>query len=72
MRSVLRCYRQDSWSNESVVRQLPAGKNVITKAEDIVSIRHQATIGKDMKTADWEDLVHDLVNCRVYELAIAL
>jgi hypothetical protein len=39
--------RVDSWSNELVVRQLPAGKNVSTEAEDIVTIRHQATIGED-------------------------
>jgi hypothetical protein len=30
------------------VRQLPAGKNVSTAAEDIVGIRHQATTGEDI------------------------
>jgi hypothetical protein len=37
----------DSWSNELVVRQSPAGKNVSTEAEDIIGIRHQATTGED-------------------------
>jgi hypothetical protein len=37
-RSTPRCYKQDSWGNESVVRQLPAGKNMSTEAEDIVGI----------------------------------
>jgi hypothetical protein len=36
------------WSNELVVRQSRAGKNVSTEAEDIVVIRHQATIGEDI------------------------
>jgi predicted ThiF/HesA family dinucleotide-utilizing enzyme len=40
------------------------------EAEDIVGIRHQATIGEDK--ADWEDLVRAAVNCRMRELAIAL
>jgi hypothetical protein len=42
-----RCYKQDSWSNELVVRQPTAGKNVNTEAEDIVQIRHQATTDKN-------------------------
>jgi hypothetical protein len=39
--------RVDSWSNVLVVRQLTAGKNVSTEAENIVEIRHQATTGED-------------------------
>jgi hypothetical protein len=42
-----RSYKQDSWSNELVVRQLPAGKNMSTEADDIVGIHHQAVIGED-------------------------
>jgi hypothetical protein len=52
------------------VGQSPAGKNVGTEAQDIVRIRHQATIGED--TVDSEDLIRAIVNCRVCELAIAL
>jgi hypothetical protein len=43
--------RVDSWSNELVVRQSSASKNVSKEAEDIVGIRHQATTGKDI--ANW-------------------
>jgi hypothetical protein len=39
------------------------------KVLDIVEIRHQATTGED--TADLEDLVCAVVNCRVSELEIA-
>jgi hypothetical protein len=39
------------------------------EAEDIVGIRHKATIGED---TDWEDLLRAVVNCRVFELAIEL
>jgi hypothetical protein len=35
-----------------------------------VRIRHQATTGKD--TANWENLVHAVVNCRVCEITIDL
>jgi hypothetical protein len=66
VRSMPRCYKQDSWSNELVVRQSPAGKNVITEAE----VRHEETNGED--TADRKDLVRAVVNCRICELAIAL
>jgi hypothetical protein len=52
------------------VRQPPAGKIVSTEAENIVEIRHQATTGED--TAKSEDSVRDVVNCRMYELVIAL
>jgi hypothetical protein len=45
-----RCYKQDNWSNELVVGQLPASKNVSTEAEDTFGICHQATTGED--TAD--------------------
>jgi hypothetical protein len=47
VRSVARFYKQDSWSNELVVRQSPAGKNASTEAYDIVGIRRQATTGED-------------------------
>jgi hypothetical protein len=40
--------RVDSWSNELVVRQSPAGKNVSTEAEDIVGIRRKATTCGDI------------------------
>jgi dihydroxyacetone kinase DhaKLM complex PTS-EIIA-like component DhaM len=50
--------------------QSPAGKNLGTEAEDIVEICRQATTGED--TAVWVDLMSAVVNCRVYELAIAL
>jgi hypothetical protein len=70
VRSVPRCYKQGKWRNELFMRQSPAGKNMSLEAEDIVEIRHQATTGED--TADWEDLVRAVVNCRVCELAIAL
>jgi hypothetical protein len=42
---------------------LPATKNVSNEAEDIVRICPQATNGKDI--ADWEDLVHAVVDCSV-------
>jgi hypothetical protein len=45
--SVPRCYKQNRWSNELVVRQSPADENVSTKAGDVVGIRHQATIGEE-------------------------
>jgi hypothetical protein len=48
VRSVLRYYQQDSWSNELVVRQSPDGTKVSTEAEDIVDIRHQATTSEDI------------------------
>jgi hypothetical protein len=67
---MLSCYKQNSWNSELVVGQLPASKEVSTEAEAIVGIRHQATTGEG--TADWEDLVRDVVNCRVSELVIAL
>jgi hypothetical protein len=40
------------------------------EVEYIIGIRYQAMVGED--TADWEDLVRAVVNCRVSELAIAL
>jgi hypothetical protein len=45
VRSVPTCYK-DNLSNELVVRQSPAGKNVDKEAEDIVGIRRKATTGK--------------------------
>jgi hypothetical protein len=65
-----RCYKQDSWSNELVVGQSPAGENVSTETVDNIGIRHQATTGED--AAYWEDLVHAVVNYKLFELAIAL
>jgi hypothetical protein len=69
VQSMQRCYKQNNWSNESVAGQSPAGKNMSMEAEDIVGIRHQATTGEG--TANREDLVHAVVNCRVCELVIA-
>jgi hypothetical protein len=40
--------RFDSWSNELVIRNSPAGKNVKTETEKIVKISHQATTGEDI------------------------
>jgi uncharacterized UBP type Zn finger protein len=70
VRSVPRCCKQDIWSNEIVVGQSSADKNVSTEAEHIVKIRHQATTGED--TANWEYIVRAVVNRSVCELAIAL
>jgi hypothetical protein len=33
VRSVVRCYKQDNWSNELVVGQSPTSKDVHTEAE---------------------------------------
>jgi hypothetical protein len=44
--------RVDSWSNELVVRQSPAGKNVSTEAEDSGDTRHQATTGEDIENRE--------------------
>jgi hypothetical protein len=70
VRSVLSCYKQDIWSNELVVGQSIAAKNVSTEAEDIVRIREEATTGEDI--ADLEELINAVVNWRVCKLAIAL
>jgi hypothetical protein len=48
VRSFPRCYKQDSWNSELVVRQSSACKNVNMETEDIVDIRHQATTGEDI------------------------
>jgi hypothetical protein len=50
-----RCFKQGSWSNELVVRQSSAGKNVTAEAEVIVGIRHQPTTG--VEVAKWEDFM---------------
>jgi hypothetical protein len=68
LQSVTRCYKEDSWSNELVVGQSPASKNVITKVGGIVGICHQATTGED--TADWKNLVSALADCIVRELVV--
>jgi hypothetical protein len=70
MRSMPRLRKESIVRCELVVGESPAGKNVSTEAEDIVGIRHQAMAGED--TADLEDLLHAVVNCRVFELAIEL
>jgi hypothetical protein len=49
MRSVPRYYKRDIWSNELVMRESSAGKNLSTEAEDVVGIRHQTTTGEDSK-----------------------
>jgi hypothetical protein len=43
---------------------------VSIEADDITGIHHQAVTGEDI--ADWEELVHAVVNCRACELAIVL
>jgi hypothetical protein len=40
-------YKQENWSNELVLGQSPASKNVNMGAEDIVRIRYQATTGEN-------------------------
>jgi hypothetical protein len=50
VRSMPRCYKQDSWSNVLAVRKSPAGKNLSTKVDDIIRIRHQATTVKTLQT----------------------
>jgi hypothetical protein len=47
-----RCYKQDTWSHELVVRQSPAGKNMSTEAEDTVRIRHQPAAGEDVANGE--------------------
>jgi pyrimidine operon attenuation protein/uracil phosphoribosyltransferase len=49
VRPVKRCYNEDSWNNELVVRPSSVGKNVSTEAEDIVKIRQKAKAGEDTK-----------------------
>jgi hypothetical protein len=51
------------WSNDSVLRQSPAGKNVSMEGEDTVEIRHQAITGED--TADCEDSACPIEICEV-------
>jgi hypothetical protein len=41
----------NSWSNESVVRQLQTSKDENMEAENIVGVRYQATTGEN--TANW-------------------
>jgi hypothetical protein len=53
-----RCYRQEKFRV-----QLVGG----TEAENIVGIRNQETTGKE--TADWENLLRDVMNCRVWIIA---
>jgi hypothetical protein len=48
IRSMPKCFKQDNWSSELVVGQLPASKNVTMEAEDTVEIHHQATTGEDI------------------------
>jgi hypothetical protein len=48
---------------ELVTGQSPARKNVSMEAGEIVVTRNQAKTGEN--TADWEDLVHTVVNCNV-------
>jgi hypothetical protein len=47
VRPVRKCYKQDRWRNELVVRESPAGMNVSKEAEGIIRIRHMATAGED-------------------------
>jgi hypothetical protein len=39
----------EHWSNEFIVRHLPAGKDVSTEAEAIIVIHYQATTGEISK-----------------------
>jgi hypothetical protein len=48
--SVPRCYKHDNCSNELVVGESPARKNVSMEEEGIVEIHHKATTTED--TAD--------------------
>jgi hypothetical protein len=68
--SVPRYYNQNNLSNALFVGQSPAGKKVSTEAKKIHVNRHQATTGEDI--AKWEFIVRAVVNCSVYEFAIAL
>jgi hypothetical protein len=54
-------------TSSNLTDRQPASKNVSTKAEDIVEIRHQTTTSED--TADWEDSVRAVVNWRECKLA---
>jgi hypothetical protein len=45
VRSVPRCYKQDSWRNDLVERQSPPDKNMSSEAEDGVGILQEATTG---------------------------
>jgi hypothetical protein len=44
-----------AWSNKFVVRKSSVEKNVKTKTESIVGIRHQATAIED--AANWKDFM---------------
>jgi hypothetical protein len=55
VRFVPRCFKQDIWSNELVVRQSSAGKNLSKEAEDVIGIRYQAVTGEDI--ANREDFL---------------
>jgi hypothetical protein len=50
VRSMLRCYKQDSWNNELVVGQLPTGKNVNREAEDTVGSVTRQQLVKTQQT----------------------
>jgi hypothetical protein len=54
--------RVDRSSTELLVGHSPAGKNVSTEAENIVSIRHQETAEDKV---GWEDPVCLIVICEV-------
>jgi hypothetical protein len=47
VRFLPRCYKQDKWSNELVVRQSLTGKNVNREAEDIDGIRDHVPTDED-------------------------
>lgn len=48
VRSVSIWCKQDIWSSELLVRELPASKNMSTEADNIVGIHHQAKAGEDI------------------------
>jgi hypothetical protein len=47
---VQKCYKENSWSDELVVRQPPAGENVSTEEEDIDGIITRQRLVKTQQT----------------------
>jgi hypothetical protein len=65
VRSPPRCYKQDSWCNGLVLEQSTAGKNMSTKAEGIVWIRHQAMTGEHKLVTVLQLLVVTICKCSI-------